>query len=118
MGQLCCFPFSRGEEKIVRLNRLLFDSYYEQIESRPAKKDFGALVDERLDMSWHCALAALKANHVLGCIKSSVASRVRKGILPLYSALVSPHLQCCIQLWGLQHRKPLISWSGFREGGY
>jgi len=35
-----------------------------------------------LDMSQHCALAAQRANHILGCIQSSVASRVREGICP------------------------------------
>ena len=35
-----------------------------------------------LDMSQHCVLAAQRANHILGCIQSSVASRVREGICP------------------------------------
>ena len=65
------------------------------------------LADEKLSVTWQCALAVQRANHVLGCIKRSVAGRSRVVMLPLCSALVRPHLECCVQLWGPQHKKDM-----------
>ena len=75
----------------------------ERLESRPEEEDFWVSVDERLNVSWQCALAAYTANCVLGCIKRSVTSRSRGVILPLYSALMRPQLEYCVQFWSRQH---------------
>lgn len=60
-------------------------------------------------MQWHVvdtkqqhAFAAKTANGIMGCNR-----RLREVILSLCSALVRPHVECCVQFWAAQYTRDM-----------
>jgi len=76
----------------------------QRLECSPAEWDLGVFINGKHGKSQQCVLLAQRANHILGCIRHSVVNWSKEVIVPLYSALVWPHLEYCVQFWAPQYK--------------
>ena len=69
------------------------------------EKDLGVTMNANMKVSEQCRIAASKGNQVLGMIRRNITYKEKSLIMPLYKAIVRPHLEYCIQAWNPYLRK-------------
>ncbi len=64
-------------------------------------------MNANMNVSEQCRIAASKGNQVLGMIHRNITYKEKSLIVPLYKAIVRPHLEYCIGLhaWSPYLRK-------------
>ena len=71
------------------------------------EKYLGVTMNANMKVSEQCRIAASKGNHVLGMIRINITYKEKSLIVPLYKAIVRPHLEYCIQAWSPYLRKDI-----------
>ena len=69
------------------------------------EKDLGVTFSADMNVSEQCGVAASKVNKSLGLIRRTIMYKEKQLIVPLYKAIVRPHLEYCIQAWRLYRKK-------------
>ncbi|RMC04873.1 hypothetical protein DUI87_18047 [Hirundo rustica rustica] len=85
------------------------------LDSAQEERDLGVLVTAAEHEPAVCP-GGQEASGILAWIRNGVASRSREVILALYSALVRPHLECCVQFCPLSSGRTLRCLSASRGG--
>ena len=62
-------------------------------------------MNTNMKVSEQCSIASSKGNQVLGMIRRNITYKDKNLIVPLYKAIVRPHLEYCIQAWSPYLRK-------------
>ena len=71
------------------------------------EKDLGVTISADMKVSEQCGIAASKGKQILGLIRRNITYKGKKLIIPLYKAIVRPHLEYCIQAWRPYRKKDI-----------
>ena len=69
------------------------------------EKGLRVTMNANMKVSEQCRIAASKGNQILGMIRRNITYKDKSLIVPLYKAIVRPHLEYCIQAWNPHLKK-------------
>ena len=71
------------------------------------EKDLGVTISADMKVSEQCGIAGSKGNQIIGLIWINITYNKKKLIMPLYKAIVRPHLEYFIQAWRPYRKKDI-----------
>ncbi|KAK4828804.1 hypothetical protein QYF61_000861 [Mycteria americana] len=93
--------FNKGNCKVLPLGKNKPMCQYTLVANQLERGQMNSLAEKGVPVD------SKKANGILACIRNSVASRTREVIVPLYSALVRPRLEYCVQFWAPHYKRDI-----------
>ena len=78
-----------------------------QLQKTSEVKDLGVIITNDFKPSRQCLKAANKARGELFKLRNGVTCRKRSVFLPMYSSIVRPHLEYCVQAWAPYYQKDI-----------
>ena len=75
------------------------------LESHTSQRDLGVMISNDCLPGAQCALAAKKANQVLGQVSRSFSCKNKDVMLQIYKVFIRPHLEYAVTSWSPWQRK-------------
>ena len=103
--------FNFGKCKCIHIGHGNMDEEYKMgdgvLGRTTQEKDLGVTLSADMKVSEQCGIAASKGNQIIRLIRRNIMYKKKQLIVPLYKAVVRPHLEYCIQAWRPYRKKDL-----------
>ena len=103
--------FNFGKCKCIHIGHGNMDEEYTMGDAvlgrTTQEKDLGVTFSADMKVSEQCGIAASKGNQILGLIRRTIMYKEKQLIVPMYKAIIMPHLECCIQAWRPYRKKDI-----------
>ena len=103
--------FNFGKCKCIHIGHGNMDEEYKMGDAvlgiTTQEEDLGVTFSADMKVSEQCGIAASNGNQMLGLIRRIITYKEKQLLVPLYTAIVRPHLEYCIQTWRPYRKKDI-----------